>query len=49
MASEMLRKLAAELRDQAETDVDVRMVKVGKALQAARALLMVQDKVKTNG
>jgi hypothetical protein len=45
----MLRKLAAELREQAAKDVEVRMVKVGQALQAARALNLIREKVKTNG
>lgn len=48
MASENLRKLAAEIRKLATTEENRRMVKVGQALQAARALSLLREKVKNH-
>ncbi len=49
MASETLKKLAADLREQAAQEERQRMVKCAQVLQAARALVLLQEKVKNHG
>lgn len=48
MASEQLRKIAAELRNEAARSENRKMVKCGQVLQAADALNLLRAKVKTN-
>ena len=45
MASEQLRKLASDLREQAATEETARMVKCGQVLLAAQALALLREKV----
>lgn len=44
-----IRQLAADLRKQAAEEDKARMVKCGQVLQAARALVLLREKVKSHG
>lgn len=49
MDSEALRRLAAELREQAAQEEQARNVKCAHLLVAARAVGLLREKVKRNG